>query len=203
MQLEIFLKIITTIATIFGVGNIFHKIRIDKRSQLREECKFIKDFLEEVKNNPSLHPLVLEKGYQAIAGTTTVSTEEMTYILSLKNPGKCLNDYLDGKEYLNKLDIHSDSKFTFKKQYSAPWSRKWQKRLYFTLYFISIGLAMSPLFIPQSFRLLIITIPVYISCALWFLDRAGRISSAERLVKNQQKYLSHIQLPSNNSYMRK
>ena len=159
--------------------------------------------MEEAKNNPNLHPFALEKGYQAIAGTTRVSTEEMTYLLSLKNPSQCLKDYLDGKEYLNKLDTSSDSKFTFKKEYSAPWFRKWLNRLYFIGFFGSFCLALAPVFIPQYFRLLIITMPVFGYLAFWCLDTNGKISSAERLVKNQQKYLSHIQLPSNNSSIRK
>ncbi len=203
MQLETILKILTTIVASLGVKKIFYDIKTGKKSQLREEYKFSKEFLEEAKNNPTLHSFALEKGYQAIAGTTTVSTEEISYLLSLKNPSQCLKDYLDGKEYLNKLDIHSDCKFTFKKEYSAPWFRKWLNRLDFIVFFGSFCLALAPVFIPQYFRLLIITVPVFGFCAFWGLDTNGRISSAERLVKNQQKYLSQIQLPSNNSYIRK
>ncbi len=203
MQPETIFKTITAIFAIVGVGKTFYEMRTGNRSRLREEYKFAKDFLEELNNNPNLHPFALEKGYQAIAGTTIVSTEEMNYLLSLKNPSKCLKDYLDGKEYLNKLDAHSDCKFNFKKKYSTFWSRRWRKSLYFIVYFVSFCLAIAPFFLPQSFHLLIITMTVYGFCAFCFLDRAGKISSAERLINNQQKYLSHIQLPSNNSYMRK
>ena len=136
MQLETIIKIITTIVAIVGVGKTFYEMRTGNKSRLREEYKFAKDFLEELNNNPNLHPFALEKGYQAIAGSTTVSTKEIAYLLSLKNPGKCLNDYLLGKQYLSKLNTDSDFQLYFSKKYSTLWSRKWRKGLYFALYFV-------------------------------------------------------------------
>ena len=200
MQLETILKIITTFFASLGAINVFYRIRTTKRSQLREEYKFAKDFLEEYENNRNLHPFAIEKGYEAIAGNRSVRTEEIVYILSLKNPSQCLNDYLKGKKYLGKLDTYNDFKLDFSKKYSTSWSRKWRKTLYFTLYFFCSFLALAPLFLTRSFPLLIITIVVYGFCALWCLESAGRISDAERLVKNQQKHSSTIYSPSNNPY---
>lgn len=201
MQPEIILKIFTTFSASLGAINVFDRIRTTKRSQLREEYKFAKNFLEEYENNRNLHPFAIEKGFKAIAGNRAVRAEEIIYILSLKNPDRCLNDYLKGKQYLEKLDINHDFKLNFSKKYSSSWSRKWRKALYFIAYFVSIFLAFAPLFLTRSsFPLLIITIVVYGFCALWCLESAGRISDAERLVKNQQKHSSTIYSPSNNPY---
>ncbi len=195
MKLETIIKIIATFVALVGVGKTYYEMRSANRSRLREEYKFAKDFLEESNNNPNLHPFALEKGYQAIAGSTTVSTEEIAYLLSLKNPSKYLNDYLRGKKYFSKLDTDSDCKLNFSKKYSASWSRKWRKGLYLTLYFIFFYSAFAPIFIPQSFLLLIITMPVYGVCAFWCLDEFTIISRAEQLEKNQQKHFSNIHLP--------
>ncbi|MGK7948003.1 MAG: hypothetical protein AB4368_04160 [Xenococcaceae cyanobacterium] len=202
MQPETIFKTITAIFAIVGVGKTFYEMRTGNRSRLREEYKFAKDFLAELDNNPNLHPFALEKGYQAIAGSTTVSTEEIAYLLSLKNPGKCLNDYLLGKKYLSKLDTDSDFQLYFSKKYSTTWSRKWRKYLYLTLALIFACSALSPFLRPQyfPFRLLIITMPVYGVCTFWCLDELIRIDSAEQLVKNQQEHLSKIHLPQNSRY---
>ena len=200
MQPETIFKTITAIFAIVGVAKTYYEIRTGNKSRLREEYKFAKAFLAELDKNPNLHPFALEKGYQAIAGSKTVSTEEIAYLLSLKNPSKCLNDYLLGKKYLGKLDTHGDFKLKFSKKYSASWSRQWRKSLYFTLYCVSFCFAFAPIFVPQFFLFLIITIPVYGFGALCFLDSFTRIDRAEQLVKNQQEHLSKIHLPQNSPY---
>lgn len=201
MQLETIFKTITAIFAIAGVGKTFYEMRTGNKSRLREEYKFARDFLEEIKSNSNLHLFALEKGYQAIAGTKTVNIEEIAYLLSLKNPDKCLNDYLLGRKYFKNLDTHNDFKLQFSDKYSNTWSRKWRKGLYLTFYLVFSCIALAPLIIPQylPFRLLIITMPVYGVCAFFFIDKFSRICRAEQLVKNQQKHLSNIHLSSNNS----
>ncbi len=203
MQLSTILKIITTSFGSWGFAKFFYEIRTGIKLRLREDYKFSRDFLKERQENPNLHPFVVEKGYQAIAGSRRVDPEEIAYILSLKNPSQCLNDYLKGKKYLNKLDVRNDLKFNFKKKYSTSWSRRWRKSLYFILYFIFFFIALILLFFNQSFSFKIIAIALCFPLAIWYLEQAGRISDAERLVKNQQKHLSTIHLSLNNSYTRK
>ncbi|MEM9155811.1 MAG: hypothetical protein AAGB13_12395 [Cyanobacteria bacterium P01_F01_bin.33] len=196
MQLEIIIKIITAIVAILGAGKIIYEITTGKRSRLREDYKFAKDFLEELRENPDLHPFAVEKGYQAIAGSTTISTDEIAYILSLKNPARCLNDYLLSKKYLYKLETHGYLRLEFSKKYASDWSRKWRKILNLLLYFFFSFCAIAPILMPEYIRLIVVTLPGFGYYAFVSLDTYIRIKIGEKLVKNQQRYTSNLHLPS-------
>lgn len=213
MSLETISQIIAVIAPISTTILIpivvimknFYDIGIGNKTQSKENYKFIKDFVEDRKNNPDLHPLVVERGYQIITGLKTVNIDELDYVLSLRNPDKRLKNYLSGKEYLDTvLDSYGNFKFTLKKKKkrdsnSSPY--KWRKRIYFVLYMFFAFVSFAPLFIPPNFGIILTLFCT--PYAWWFLDRFCRISSAERLVKNQQKHRSNIHLPSNNSHVLK
>ncbi len=92
MEIETIIKILSVTIAIPGASKIIYDISTGSKSQLREEYKFAKEFTEEIKNNPTLHPFAVEKGYHAIAGSTTLGSQEVAYLLSLKNPGQCLRN---------------------------------------------------------------------------------------------------------------
>lgn len=123
MEFETVIKIIGAIVAIFGAGKIIYDVTTGKKSRLREDYKFAKEFLEDLKNNPDIHPFAVERGYQAIAGSTSISSEKIAYLLSLKNPGKCLNDYVLSKNYLQLLSTNGDLCLTFAEKYSSSWFR--------------------------------------------------------------------------------
>lgn len=104
MNFETIIKIIGLIAAIIGAAKIIYEITTGRKSHLREDYKFAKEFLEDLKNNPNLHPFAVEKGYHAIAGSEIIDSEEISYILLLKNPGKSLRDYILSKKYLQILE---------------------------------------------------------------------------------------------------
>lgn len=204
MSFETIIKLFGAIAAVISAGKIIYEITAGMKSRLRDEYKFAKEFLADVKNVPDLHPFTLEKGYQAIAGTTTLKTEEVSYILSLKNPVQCLKDYALSKGYLEHLNTTGDLQIAFADKYKSNWSRGWRKTIYVILYFILAFLALFPLvfssyfhFTPkQGVGLLVFTIPVISPYAWLSLKSSIRIYRGEKLVNNQNKHTRRIILSS-------
>jgi hypothetical protein len=194
MQFETIVKIISAIVAVAGVGKIIYDVTTGNKSRLREDYKFAKEFLEDLKNNPDLHPFAVEKGYQAIAGSKFISTEEVSYLLSLKNPNKCLNDYLLSRKYLQRLDTNGDLALAFSNKYSSPLSRNLRKSIFFALYVCFALISILPIFVPQYFRFIIITLPGFGYYAFVYLDMYIRIYRGEQLVKNQQRHTSTLHL---------
>ncbi len=155
MEFEVIIKIIGSVVAIFATWKIVHDVATGDKSQLREDYKFAKEFLEDVKNNPGLHPFAVEKGYQAIAGSTILSSEEIAYLISLKNPGKCLNNYELSRKYLQAGNTDGVFYLAFIRKYSSSWSRRSRKTFYFILYLILSAIAMSPIFVPPKFEFII------------------------------------------------
>lgn len=194
MKNEIIFKIIGAIVTILSVMKIIYDITTGEKSRLQEDYKFAKEFLEEIEDNPSLHPFVIEKGYHAIAGSRTLGSEVIAYLLSLKNPGKCLRDYILSNRYLQIKIINTDGylRIEFAKMHSSDGFRLIQKIFYGIGYFfcatIVAIIAISPLFVPYKYVVAgIVTLPVFGYYGVLSLKEYIKISRAEALVKNQQR----------------
>jgi hypothetical protein len=199
MEFEIILKIIGAIVAVSSTGKIFYDVTTGRKSRLREDYKFAKEFLEDIKNNPDLHPFAVEKGYHAIAGSVALKSEEVAYLLSLKNPGKCLNDYVLSRKYLRAINIDGDFRLEFSKKYSSLLSRRIRKIFYISLYAIFGIIALAPIFAPSKFAILFfITLPGFGYYALFFLNLYIQIYRGEQLVNNQKRHTQKILLPTGN-----
>lgn len=199
MEFEIIIKFVVAACTVIGAGKIFYEIKIERKSRLREDYRFAKDFLEDIKNNPNLHPFAVEKGYHAIAGSVYLKSEEVAYILSLKNPGKCLNDYVFSKKYLKLIDTDGNFCLKFYDKYSSPWFRRLRKAFYLFLYFVFAFIALSPFVISSILEIMLfITLPVFGYFALSFLNSFIQIGLAEKLINNQNRHTQKILLSTEN-----
>lgn len=202
MEVETIFKFLGAVAAIIGAGRVIYEVTVGKKSRLREDYKFAKEFLNDLKVNPDLHPFAIEKGYQAIAGSTVLKSEEIAYLLSLENPGKCLKDYVLSKNYLQHLNTSGDLQLSFSEKYAAPWARKWRKAWYLTLYFGLAFASLSPLFFVergitkpvQLLTLLAFTISIFGFYAWESLKSFARIYRGEKLVQNQSKHTRKILL---------
>ncbi len=197
--MELVTKLILAIPAIIGAGKIIYDITIGKKSHLREEYKFAKEFLSDVENG-GLHPFALEKGYYSLAGTTCLSPEVIAYILSLKKPSQCLKDYVLSYQLMEELQPEGNLKLNFKKKYKASWYRNCLKFFYSAGYFLFAFIAVSPLIVsqylgisvPNSFVLLAFTLPLSGTLAWTSLTAFVKIARGEELVLNQEKHTSTI-----------
>lgn len=95
-------------------------------------CNRAKELLSDIESG-RLHQYAKQKGYQALVGTTNISTEEVEYILTLKNSAQCLSDYVLARKYLEKIESRGNTLLCFKPKY-----RPEKKRLTFPYKLLSL-----------------------------------------------------------------
>jgi hypothetical protein len=183
------------------VAKIFYEIIIGKRTRMREEYKFAKEFFFEIEVNKKFHPFAKEKGYQAIAGDNEISSNEIEYLLSIQKPELALRDYVLGRRYLQHLPHKGNREIVFKKGYQNVWIRRFLKTFYCGLYAILVFLAFAPLLFSKflfkdpakvSVSAIIMCFLVFGPCAWFALKALTRIVRAEKLVKRQEKHTPTI-----------
>ena len=199
MDTEFLIKIILALFAIPATVKFFYDMKVSRKSHLRDEYRFANEFLIDVKNK-NTHPFTIEKGYQAIAGTTAVNTEEIAYILSLNNSSKCLKNFVFSKHLMEILKTEGDLKLEFKKKYRNKWSRRWRKALYLPLYFVLAFYALSPLVLYNLFELsfsevlliLVLTLLTGVPTAFSAMRALVRIERGEALISNQDSHTKAI-----------
>lgn len=192
-------KLILAVAGILTGAKILYDIAVANKSNLREEYRFAREFLDDPQRQ-HLHPFTIARGYQAIAGTSIVKPWEIEYILSLENPIQCLNDFVLSKQLFRKQEADSEFRLVFRNGYQSPFSRSSKKYCYFVLYFVLALAAVSPLLLSISFNvkvsnpliLLLFTFPTFGFCAWTSMQAAAKVVRAEHLFDNQKKHTKAI-----------
>jgi hypothetical protein len=195
---DLIFKAATVIIGSIGAWKVVYELSIGRRGRMREEYKFAKDFLDQVKNG-EMHPFVREKGFQAIAGDARLRAKEVEYLLSLEEPARALKDYVIGRPYLEHVGSEM-IQIRLKGKYQRTLYRKFRMYSYGALYFALAFLAFFPLFVSTTMfkepgQLLTTLIVFFIAAApnAWSaLDNSMRIYRAGELAKNQRKYTTKI-----------
>jgi len=160
----------------------------------REQYRFAAEFLTVLSREPaSLHPYAKQKGLQAIAGGSHLSTAEIEYLLSLQEPVQAMDDYVFSKKYLIHRPTAGETQIEFKKLYQAKWRRITLATVLLLLYFGTYCLAVAPLFLPgfkiitinQLLAMLPITLLVFLPMSYLALRGVNRIVRAQALVSRQ------------------
>lgn len=197
MNYDLNFKLVTLI--LGGVTGIIATWRIvvelirGKHGSLRDEYKFAKEFLNDLKANSGMHPFLKQKGLQAIAGNTNLSTVEVEYLLSLQDSARALKDYAFGGIYLEHRATAGGQQISFRVKYSTPWSRRWRKAAYVALYLVFYFAALAPLFLfvfkvlqlSPALSALAFCMIFFLPMAILALRAAIRIGRAEALVRTQ------------------
>ena len=200
MDIEIASKIGALLIGVCGVGKLLYDFQSSQRGRMREEYRFAREFLEDASRNSAMHPFLREKGYQAIAGTTRLSADEIEYLLSLKGAPGALKDYILGRYYLAHFPQHGDLQIDFKPRYKKALPRRLRKWAYTAAYGVLsfagfVPFVFSRLLFKQPGEVLIasvISLPVFLPFAWSCLRSAIRIDRAEKLVANQDKHTQKI-----------
>lgn len=199
MDIATIAKIVGAFVAIFGIWKVLYELKTVRKAHLRTEYEFAKKFFMDIETK-NIHPYLLEKGYQAIAGTNTVKSNEIEYILSLEDPVQCLKDFVLSKQLLEKIDTTGDLKLNFRPKYKRVWSRFWRKTMYLSFYFIFAFIAMSPFLIqsylntslPNMAIQLMFSIPFGGLYAWAALNAFFKIKRGEHLIQNQNKHSQRV-----------
>lgn len=176
------------------LAKLVFDILILRKSKLKEDYIFAKEFFKELRETNELHPLVVERGYHVIAGDNTLTSKEIECVIELENPSSSLRDYVLAKHYMEYKD-YPENKLAFKDKFSTNGSRRWRKWLYFSLYFILAMTALSPMFFAsivkasgyQWFILQIISGIVFGPLAYSSLEEFAKIYRGEKIIEKQDK----------------
>jgi hypothetical protein len=194
MDLELVSKLVTVAASVFALYKIIIETANSKKPHLREEFKFVKEFMAEL--TPETHPYIVEKGYHAITGDTTLGAQEIRYLLSLVSPGLALRRYSSARELLDFVVTPPEGTkpITFKKKYASQCKRKWLKRWYVGLYAVLASFAFLPIIFVKyilntsgatGLVMVVMAFVAFGPLAVSSLFSYGRIKQAEEVVRQQ------------------
>ncbi|WP_426340350.1 hypothetical protein ACN9MZ_00195 [Pseudoduganella sp. S-14] len=183
-----------------GAAKLILELMLGKRGRMREEYRFTREFLQELKADPQMHPLAREQGYKAIAGDASMSADEIEYLISLTNPDKVMKNYVLGRKYLEHLPDAGALQVNFKLKYRQTIARKCRLAGFFLFYLGITILVFSPLILSSSLQLspnngVMLFIALFIT--LWpyaylSLRETVRIRCAEKLVANQERHTGKL-----------
>lgn len=197
MVFEDVLKIVGTVVAIatsmFTLWQLTKNDRQGKWGRMREEYKFAKEFLVELRATPEMSDFQKAKGYQAIAGFQAMGVKEGNYLMSLEEPARAMDRYVLGFDYVEHRPDRETEQIQFQNEYQSKLARDWRKAFYIVVYFICVFFAVAPMFFARLFgaELGALALSV-VSCLLIFIPGGWlslrsytKIIAAERLVNNQ------------------
>jgi len=179
-----------------GAAKLLYETIMRRRSHMWDRFRFTKEFLDELKADPQMHPLIREQGFKAIAGDSTLTAAEVEYLISLKNPEASLRDYALGRYYLEHLPEIHNLQVAFKNKYKKPFARQCRTAAHLLLYFSSLLLIFAPIMFmgllklsPDEATKLFMLLFLMMGHYAWLsLRSAVRIMRASKLVESQEKY---------------
>lgn len=196
MTLEIF-NSKTSIVIIGVILKVIYVIWIYLQNRLHQNYKLAKEIFDDIQNNPSMHPYVLERGYQALAKSKNIKIREAEYLTSLENPNSSLTNYIKARSYLL-FYPDKEKKVEFQKKYETKFPRQIRKAFHMSLYWVFGFIAIFPIFflgvlVPnKEIWTSALVIGTFLSSfgtlSFFALDDYFIIKRAEELVENQKIY---------------
>ena len=195
-----FEDVLKNVAGVAGLGislytlwQLAHNDSLGKWGRMREEYKFSKEFLVELRNSPEMSDFQKAKGYQAIAGSKAIGVRDGDYLMSLEEPARAMGLYVFGFDYVEHDSSRETEQIQFLKKYQRNWVRRSWKIFYTTVYVMCVFFAVAPLLLARYFdsQLSVLTVfvltclVVFVPGAWMSLQSLGKIIAAERLVSSQ------------------
>ncbi|UUQ64865.1 hypothetical protein NLK61_27345 [Pseudomonas fuscovaginae UPB0736] len=199
MDWQIVLHLLAAVGAIAGAAKVIIDFSTGSKARLKEDYRFAKEFLHDFTNSEELHPLAIERGFYAIAGTTSIKATDIAHLVSLHEPHQRLKDYVLSRQYVELNSINH--RVEFRRKYRKPLVRKSRKVLGLMLYVLTASAAMGPFlsigflhFAPKYLLLTLLTLPCFGFYAVDALRMVLKISRAEALVKEQRSHTPRIQV---------
>ncbi|WP_339511924.1 hypothetical protein [Pseudomonas sp. RL_15y_Pfl2_60] len=191
MTLDLFYKLSTIIIPLATAWVAFKNLSFTSSSKQKDEYRFAKDFIEDITRTPNQHPLVIDRGFRAIAGSTKLSANEAAYIINQKDsPERALQNYIFSHEYLKFYENEQSSKIDYRPCYQNKYKRMGLKVLHWITYIVFSYFALSPLLLIPISKMdfekitlpLIFTLTVGGSFAVYSLLSLVKLSLAKKLI---------------------
>ncbi len=101
MDTDLFIKIFGFFISLIVPLKFIYDRGDSKRRNLSHDFEITKNFFEYIQSIENIHPLVIERGYHAIANDNTVSISEIEHLLLFEKPFFAIDKYLKCRDLLN------------------------------------------------------------------------------------------------------
>ena len=191
MDLEIVLKLLAVLVSSVGAWKVLTELARARRATLREEYRFAKEFLSDLKSKEPIHVYLKDKGYEALGGDKSLATREIEYLMSLPEPARALREYANGRKYIEHVATAGDRQLLLRRPYRRFVSLRSLIWLYLALFLLAYTAAWSPLVFSEVPRALGFRITVALPFTLltfgpisyWFFRQGSRVSDAWSLLR--------------------
>lgn len=171
------------------------KLQLDKKTSQHkkniEEYKFIKEFTTDIKDNESIHPLVIRQGTFILCGDY-LNKDHIEHLLQLNIPTHIFFKYKDAREFLKYDSI--TSRIKFKKEYlnRTKIMKWWYLISFYVLFIFPPVLTFNAPNLIKSLEKTIVYVIVWIVCwlgALLQVNRWTSIRNAEIIVNRSKNFI--------------
>lgn len=145
MELEQALKVAALLVSAIGAWKVLSEITRARRTSVRDDYRFAKEFLTDLRAKEPMHTYLRDKGYEALVSGSPLSTREIEYLLSLPEPVRSLREYASGRKYLQHASTAGTKQLLIKKQYRKSWVLNALLWVYLLLFLGAYTAAWSPL----------------------------------------------------------
>lgn len=190
--LEFGLKLVGICAAIAAIYKLINELIYNRKSKLREEYGFIKQYLKDISENEQ-SKLVVEKGYLAISGKLLTS-EEVLFLLKFMFPSFAFSRIHYALKHIE-FDANQN-KYKYRENYKNESKRKTIEWWYFLTYFFFLFIAFSPIlfgsFIKKKLNFLSIVIFIlfivsFATLAILQLIEYKKIYAAKYILEEQDR----------------
>lgn len=127
-----------------------------------------------------------------MSGNSAITSDEVAYLIELKEPVKALKNFSLGRSYLVLNRSETGLFISFKEKYKSKWSRFWRKNICKAIYFLACIASMIPFVMPDRFggfygavKQFLLFLLLFVLPGMIFLMEALRIECAEELEREQ------------------
>ena len=204
MDYELIFKFIPAAGSLASLWFAALNFRFNNRKKLIDEYTVAKAFLEDLDNLK--HKFVIEKGYQAVAGSDTFDIDVIKHLLLFPHPSRALRDYKLAHSLFVKNRIKG--RLRFKWRFRCVWIRNSMAIVHFIKYWLfSMGVfycLMSPFHIPdfienffskfgfnqaQQWSFIAFAFFISLYLAISSLHKAAIYYSAKKLFEQENQWL--------------
>ena len=206
--IQIVVSVVALLITAFGLFKLPQELSQFKFQRYRENYRFAKEFMTDLKNDPTMDPRLRARALFGLVGSQQIKPEILEYLWSLKDY-EAISTYRSCQQYLEYDKTTNNCRLVFRKRFKTNFSRWWRRKLFLTLYGFSLFATFLPFwisfFLPHTptisasiLHSLKYTIPYFGATAVLFLVAGKNLSRAERIVNNQERHQC-VQIPESRS----
>lgn len=192
--LELAAKAIGLFGSIFTAYKLLLEVVVHRKTRLREEYKFVKEFLSDIGASSGPHPYLVEKGFAAVSGKDNLTAAEILFFLTQPNPSLSLKRYSEARQRYVEYS-QDENRVNFKGKFTDAGKRRWSKISYASGYFCLAALSLVPLFFAsnlfgKNWQMAIVFILMFLFAfgplAILCLLEVIHMTKGEKLVEGQR-----------------